>query len=422
MSVLACRASLGAALFLIVGCAARAPDAASEASPTPEIVKRPSVVVHLARVVRRPLVGTVSASGEVVAGAGAQANLAFPTPGQIASVAVAVGNHVTRGDVLARLDDRVAQREVEQATADVNAAEASLAKASAGARPQELAQNRALAGGAEAKAHTAQAELQRQQSLATVGIASRRDLEQARAAYADALADLRDKQQAGSLLLAGPRHQDVAFARAQLEQSRAALATAQTRESLLTLVAPFDGVVTARLKNPGEVVDTTATVMTLVDPKKALVSVRLSEDQAAAVAVNDPASMTINGAAATVAGHVSMINAALDPATRTLEALITPQGGVALRSGATASARITVRTIDDAYVVPARAIVKDPETGQTVVFSPTGGDAYRRIPVRIVLQSGRFAAVDSPQIVRIRDVATDGAYELLPFAVSGDSG
>jgi len=421
MKLLTLVASLGAALVLFAGCTARTRDAAPDASPSPGTVKRPAVAVRFAPIVRRSLTGTVSASGEVVAGAGAQANLAFPTAGQIASVAVAVGDHVTRGAILARLDDRVAQRDVEQATADVNAAEAALAKAAAGARPQELAQNRALAGGAEAKTRTAQAELQRQQSLATVGIASRRDVEQAQAAYADALADLRDKQQAGSLLVAGPRRQDVDVARAQLEQSRAALATAQTRASLLTLVAPFNGIVTARMKGAGEVVDTSATVLTIVDPTKALVSVRLSEDQAAAVAVGDGAAITINGAAGNVSGRVSTINAALDPTTRTLETLIAPIDGAALRPGATASASITVRTVADAYVVPTRALVKDPQTGQALVFSPIGGGAYRRIPVRIVLQSGGYAAVRSPRIASIRQVATDGAYELLPYAVGGDS-
>lgn len=419
MNVLKWLALLGAAL--VVGCTARAPEAAPAVSPSPGTIKRPAVAVRFVPIVRRSLTGIVSASGEVIEGAGAHANLAFPTAGQIASVSAAVGDQVSRGEILARLDDRVARRDVEQATADVNAAEAALAKAAAGARPQELAQNRALAGGAEAKTRTAQAELQRQQSLATVGIASRRDVEQAQAAYADALANLRDKQQAGSLLVAGPRRQDVDVARAQLAQSRAALATAQTRASLLTIAPPFDGIVTARLKNAGEVVDSSAAVLTLVDPTKALVSVQLSEDQAAAVAVGDRAMIAINGATRNVFGRVSTINAALDTTTRTLEALIKPFGGAALRPGSTASASITVRTVANAYVVPTRALVKDPETGKTLVFAPIGAGTYRRVPIRVVLQSGSYAAIESPRLRTTPRVVSDGAYELLPFTVGGDS-
>jgi len=412
--------SLGVAAILLVGCAARAPEATAEASPAPGIVRQPAVAVRLVPVERRSLSGSVSASGDVIAQPGAQSNLAFPTPGQIASIAVAVGDRVREGTVVARLDDRIALREVAQAAADVSSGEAGLARAEAGARPQELAQNRALVSGAAARARTTQAELRRQQSLAAVGIASRRDVEQASAADADAIAALREKQQAGDLLLAGPRPQDVGVARAQLEQARAAYATAQTHAALLSLVAPFDGIVTARSKSAGEIVDTLTIVLTLVDPTKIVVRVQLGEEQASTVSVGDRAVIT-TGAARAVAGSVATINATLDPATRTLEAFITPVVGSALRPGASASARITVRTVDDAYVVPTRAIVKDPETGQTLVFTPIGGGAYRHVPVRIVLQSGASAAIQAPHLATIRQVATDGAYELLPYAVGGDS-
>lgn len=416
------RASLTLLLVALGGCSKLAPEAAPEPKASPGTVNRPAVSVRYASVQHRALTGMVTASGEVVTGAGAQANLAFPSAGQIASVNVSIGDRVKRGEVLARLDDRLAAREVAQGAADVDAASAQLAKARAGARPQELAQNRALVVGIEAKVRTARLELQRQQSLASVGIAARRDVEQAQSSYADAIAELRDKQQAGSLLAVGPRYQDVDVARAQLNQSESSLATARTRVSLVSLVAPFDGVVTARFKSPGEVVDTTAGVLTVVDPSKALVAVRLSEDQTSAVKPGDRAEISINGSQATIAGMVSTVNASLDPATRTLQAFITPIGAFRVRPGATASARITVRTIADAYVVPIGAIVKDPDTGKPLIFAPIAGGAFRRIPIRIALQSQGYAAVQSPQLRSVSRVVTDGAYELLPYAVSADKG
>ncbi len=414
--------SFALAFAIFSGCSKPAPEAAPEATTAPGTVKRPAVAVKYAAVQRRSLSGTIEASGEVVAGAGAQATLTFPTAGQIASVGVNVGDRVSRGEVLARLDDRLATRDVAQVSADVDAAAAQLAKARAGARPQELAQNRALITGIEAKVRTSRLELQRQQSLASVGIAARRDVEAAQSAYADAVAELRDKQQAGSLLVAGPRYQDVDVARAQLAQSQASLATTRTRASLLTLTAPFDGVVTARLKGPGEVVDTTASVITMINPSKALVAVRLSEDQANAVKPGDSAEVSINGSQGNVAGTISTVNASLDPTTRTLQAYITPVGTLRLRPGATASAHITVRTIADAYVVPVAAIVKDPDTGVPLVFAPMLGGAFRRIPVRIALQSKGYAALQSSQLRTVSRVVTTGAYELLPYAVSAENG
>ncbi len=415
-------AFVAAALIFLAGCSTKsANESGPEKTPPAGTVERPAVPVHFARVEHRSLTGAISAGGEVLAGAGAQADLTFPTAGQIASVDVSIGDRVSRGEVLARLDNRLAQRDVAQASADVSAAQAELAKTRAGARPQELAQNRALVAGADAKARTARAELQRQQSLAAVGIASRRDVEQAQAAYADAAADLRDKQEAGSLLIAGPRVADIDVARAELERSRSSLATAQTRAALLTIVAPFDGIVTTRTKGPGEVVDTTTNVLAIVDPAKAVVAVRLSEDQSTGVKTGDRATITINGSPTTFAGTVSTVNASLDPETRTLQAFIMPNSATVLRPGATAAATIIVRTAADAYVVPARALVRDPDTGQPLVFEPLAGGSYRRIAVRVALESAGFAAIRSPQLRRVSRVVTDGAYELLPYAISGDS-
>lgn len=54
-------------------------------------------------------------------------------------------------------------------------------------------------------------------------------------------------------------------------------------------------------------------------------------------------------------------------------------------------------------------------------FKTLGDGTYRRISVRIVLQSGTYAAVQSSRLAGVSRVVTSGAYELLPFAVGGDS-
>jgi len=394
-----------------------------EKQPTraPNTVAQPHVAVQFATLVRRPISGTISASGTVVSDGGAQANLSFPTDGQIANVYVKVGDRVGVGQVLATLDSRMALRGVEQSQADVAAASAALSRAEAGARPQEIQSNSALVGGAQAKVDAAKAELRRQESLASAGIASRRDLEQSRAAYGDALAELRSKQANGSLLLAGPRPQDVSLARAQLQQAEAGLASARTKASLLVITAPFDGTITGRLKNPGETVDPAAQVITMVNPEKSLVEVQLSEDQAASVRVGNTADITLNGTQRAVPGRVEAVNSAFGSETRTLSARIRPIGAV-LTPGASATATITVSTLRGTFVVPESAVVKDPDTGQPLVFVTTGAGKYRKIQVRIALQSGKSVAITGNGLREGDRVVTQGAYELLPFAGASDAG
>ncbi|MDQ2663994.1 MAG: efflux RND transporter periplasmic adaptor subunit [Candidatus Eremiobacteraeota bacterium] len=413
--------AIAVSLALLSGCARHTMVDKAEPTLSPNTVQRPSVNVQFATLVREPISGTISASGTVVSDGGAQANLSFPTDGQIANIYVNVGDTVSAGQVLASLDSRTAQSAIEQSQADVAAASAALARAAAGARPQEVQSNSALVGGAQAKADSARAELRRQESLAAAGIASRRDLEQARASYGDALAELRSKQAEGSLLLAGPRPQDVNLARAQLQQAQAGLAAARTKASLLIIVAPFSGTITARLKNPGESVDPTAQVLTMVNPQKSLVEVQLSEDQVTAVHVGDPATLTLNGTQRAIPARVEVVNSAYGNDTRTLSARIRPLG-TALTPGASATATITVSTLRSTFVVPESAVVKDPDTGAPLVFVPTGNGRYRKIQVQIALQSGKRVAITGNGLREGDRVVTQGAYELLPFASGSDSG
>lgn len=406
---------LFAVLAALLSACAKPATVATEAKPAAGVVERPGVPVKFAVLKRQTISGTIVAPGSVISDGGAQANLSFPTEGQIAGVNVNVGDRVGAGEVLASLDRRTAQSVIEQAQADVTAAAAALARAQAGARPQEFQSNSALVTGAKAKVDTTRAELQRQESLASAGIASRRDVEQARAAYGDALADLRSKEAQGSLLRAGPRTQDVDIARAQVLQAQAALLSARTKASLLTIVAPFGGTITARLRNPGESVDRTTPVLTMVNPEKSLVEVQLSEDQAGSVRVGDPAILTLNGAQRSISGRVETINAAFGSDTRTLSARLRPIGA-SLMPGASATAKITVASVRSAFVVPESAIVKDPDSGKPLVFQPTGSGKYRKVQVTIALESGGRVAITGNGLRQGDRVVIEGAYELLPFA------
>jgi len=356
----------------------------------------------------------VNADGQVVADAGGQATLAFPTDGQIATVNVNVGDHVSQGEVLASLDSRLASSGIGQAQADVTTAQANLARAAAGARPQEIAQTSALIQGAEAKAAAAKAEFDRQQALARVGISSQRDLQQARSDYENALADLHSKQQQSSLLKAGPRAQDVQVARAQLAQAQAELSTAQTKSSLLNIVAPFDGIVTQRLRNPGETVDPSTPVIGLVNPSRTLVEVQLSQDQAALVSRGDVAAISVSGATRRLPAKVVAVSPALGLETRTMTVRIRPESGN-LTPGATAKAAIVVQSLRNALVVPDSAVVKDPETGNPVIFIAKSNGKYQRIPVQIQLHAGSRMAIAATGLTPGQRVVTEGAYELLQF-------
>jgi multidrug resistance efflux pump len=96
---------------------------------------------------RRPAAGEITASGFIEA---EEVAIAAEVGGRIAEVLVAEGDVVEAGQVLIRLDDRIAQAQVALAQAGVEVAQAQLARARAGARPEEIRRARALLAQAEA--------------------------------------------------------------------------------------------------------------------------------------------------------------------------------------------------------------------------------------------------------------------------------
>ena len=88
-------------------------------------------------VTSRDLTESVAASGTVQPDQ--DVSLAFDMQGKVSSVKVQSGDTVHTGDILASLDTGTLRAQMDGATADVVAAEANLAAARRGARPEELA-------------------------------------------------------------------------------------------------------------------------------------------------------------------------------------------------------------------------------------------------------------------------------------------
>jgi HlyD family secretion protein len=407
-------------IFAFAGCAGKPVTSEPQPSPSPGTIAQPGVAVRTEPLRVGTLAGTIDANGQVVADAGGEARLAFPTDGQIASIAVNVGDRVSSGQILGSLDARTASAEIVQAQADVAAAQANLAKAQARARPQEFAQNSATVAAVQAKAVAAKAELDRQTALANVGISSQRDLQQAQSNYASALADERIAREQGSILQAGARPQDVAVARAAVQQAQAALSAARTKASLLNIVAPFDGVITQRSKNPGETADPATPVLAMVNPRRTVVEVQLSQDEGMLVRPGAPAGVSVNGTLHRFPGTVIAVSPELGQQTGTMTVRIRSIGD--LTPGAAVKATITVRNVPNAFVVPASAVVKDPETGATLVYVAKGAGNYVRVPVQIRLQSANRVAIASAGLAAGQSIVTQGAYELLPSAGGGSGG
>jgi HlyD family secretion protein len=201
-----------------------------------------------------------------------QLELAFNGSERVSSVLVSEGDRVTRGEVLARLDTGRLAPEAAQAAAQVAAQEEVLDKLRNGARPEEISQARASVAAALADANDARDKYNRLAALSqsSSGRAlSRQDLDDAQSAAESAAAHLRVNQQALRLQLIGPRREDIAQARAQLQGYRAELTLLQSELGDAVLVAPMSATVRSRLIEPGEMASPQkpAFSLAITDPK-----------------------------------------------------------------------------------------------------------------------------------------------------------
>jgi HlyD family secretion protein len=192
-----------------------------------------------------------------------EVNLGFRVAGRIAEITHEEGDAVTAGEVLARLDEEPFRREVAEARALVDSRHARLQWLQTGYRPEEIAQALAAVREREVSLDNARRLFERQTDLLISNTVSQQDHDDAEARYREAEARLHSARAQLALLQSGYRAEEIAQAKADLARAEAARASSELRLQDTTLNAPTNGVVLTRAQEPGAVVSTGATVLTL---------------------------------------------------------------------------------------------------------------------------------------------------------------
>lgn len=204
-------------------------------------------------------------------------------PGRIASLDVREGERVAAGQVVGALTSDEIRAKVRQAEAAVAAAQAQLAKARAGARPEEIEAVRRQFEQAQSQLRFAEQSFGRVQNVYEEGVVSAQERDQARFKYEAARDQAAAAQAQLDIARQGARTEDVEAARAQAARAEAALAEARAYENETRLVSPVAGEVVERLVAPGEVVPAGFPILTVIDPAASYLILQVREDQLGAV-------------------------------------------------------------------------------------------------------------------------------------------
>jgi len=254
---------LVAGLILAGGTAALLwPDAAAPTAPSGTAAAPTSTATATSPAVPAPGGSVLTASGYVTARR--LATVSAEVTGKVAEILVEEGTPVTAGQVVARLDATLAQIDLEQARAD--------AAAAAAAREASVAD-----------LDNAAATLKRIEGLPRGSVASEADLTRA-IAGADAA------------------RARVAQAEGTLASARASLARAQAMLEKTEIRSPFDGIVTSKDAQPGEIVSPVAAgggstrtgICTVVDMNSIEVEVDVSESYISRVKPGQSAIATLD--------------------------------------------------------------------------------------------------------------------------------
>ena len=163
-------------------------------------------------------------SAEAIVAPYREADLSFKTSGRVMQVLVSEGDAVTQGQELVKLDARDLEQVVRRAEAELKSAAAELAKAKAGARPEEIA-------GAEAALATTQADAKAAENAVEVAlgdlagaqaaaITAERGVQIAQGALAETRASVQNAQANLDKLVAGPTQRDIQIAEKEIERTK----------------------------------------------------------------------------------------------------------------------------------------------------------------------------------------------------------
>lgn len=192
-----------------------------------------------------------------------QVELAFRVSGRLDTVNFEEGDTVSAGDVIAVLDIAPLRDGVVQAEAEASVRRAELARLEAGSRSQEIDRARARVEELDANVLIAQQTFDRQSKLRDSGYVSQQAYDTALAALDAARKRLVAGKKDLALVQLGPRAEEIASGAAGVEAAEAAVAQAQLRLGDTSLVAPSDGVLLARVREPGSIVAAGVPVATL---------------------------------------------------------------------------------------------------------------------------------------------------------------
>jgi HlyD family secretion protein len=242
--------------------------------------------------------------------------------GRLLELRVAEGDRINRGDVVARLDTRDSELQIERLRAERAAADAQLRLLRAGSRTQDIGQAEAQLRAAEADVTTIEAEqqaaqldLDRFEALLQANAGSRKQRDDAKARVDVA----RERQRAAAervraaretldRLRAGARPEEIDAARARVGVVDAQIATLEKSVADADVTAPASGIVTQKLAEGGELIARGAPIAVITDLDNAWANLFVPEPMVPRITLGQAATIQTDAGGKSLPGKITFIS------------------------------------------------------------------------------------------------------------------
>lgn len=219
------------------------------------------------------------------------------TGGRLVELTVKEGQRVKAGDLLARVMAEELDAAVLRDQAGFDSAEAKRLELDRGTRQEEIAQGEARVHDAQAALKLAQESLRRAEKLHRDRILAPSDLDKAVADRDRATAALNLQTKALAELKAGARAEQRQGGQAEARKAKAVLDQSRLQAGFMEVRAPFDGVVTHRLREPGSIIGAGQAVLTLARLDQLWVRVYLPQPLQARIRQGETVTVLVPGQA-----------------------------------------------------------------------------------------------------------------------------
>lgn len=238
---------------------------------------------------------------------------------KVADISVDVGSAVKKGDTIITLDTKDIEAQVAQAQAGVNTAQANLAKAQSGARPEQVAQAQGALDSAQMSYQNTKSSFDRNQQLLTAGAISQSQLEASQTQLATAQAQYNSAQNQLDILTKGETQETLNVLQSQVKQAQATLDLAKAQLAYGTIASPVSGIVNAKNINLGELASSGATLISVVNVDSLFIKASLPAGLIGSVKVGQKVVVQVSEIPdKEFSGEVSVVDPVIDSRSRTV--------------------------------------------------------------------------------------------------------